>query len=144
MSRFSENIPTILIVVGFIMIFLGWNGAASLDYVQGQIPYMISGGIVGLALIFFGATGLVVKTIKRSQASQEELLRELTVSVARLSTSMAIANNGHVEDGELVIAGSRSFHLADCRIVKGRVGLAKLPRDEAVSEGLEPCRICDP
>ena len=29
---------------GFLLIVMGWNGAASVDYVQGQVPYLISGG----------------------------------------------------------------------------------------------------
>ncbi len=39
-----------LVALGGIIIFLAWNGAAGKDYAQGQIPYLISGGVGGLAL----------------------------------------------------------------------------------------------
>ena len=41
-------------IAGFVLIFLGWNGAASNDRVEAQIPYVVSGGIAGLALVVSG------------------------------------------------------------------------------------------
>ena len=52
--------PTVaLLVIAFAMTGLDWNVAASVDYAQGQIPYMISGGLIGLGFVFF-ACGMVV------------------------------------------------------------------------------------
>ena len=36
-----------LALLGFLLIFLGWNGAGSYDDVPAQFPYLISGGIAG-------------------------------------------------------------------------------------------------
>jgi hypothetical protein len=54
-----------LVALGFIIVFLGWNGAAGKDYTQGQIPYLISGGITGLGLILCGLTVVIVQAVRR-------------------------------------------------------------------------------
>ncbi len=46
------------IVVGFVFMFLGWYGAARTPREIEQIPYLISGGFIGLGLVFVG--GLIL------------------------------------------------------------------------------------
>lgn len=45
----------VLPVIGVVVIGLGWWGASGTKYVYQEIPYVISGGIFGLALVFIGA-----------------------------------------------------------------------------------------
>ena len=48
-------IPAALaVLVGFNLIFLGWWGASRTHRQVEQIPYLISGGLIGLALVFVG------------------------------------------------------------------------------------------
>ncbi len=47
-------------LLGFIVIAIAWNGAAGVDYTQGQVPYLISGGLGGLCLVVVGAALVVV------------------------------------------------------------------------------------
>ena len=65
-----------LVVAGFIALFLAWNGAAGKDYVEGQLPYVISGGLVGIALV---GAGLTVINVQARRADQVELLNKLEV-----------------------------------------------------------------
>lgn len=44
----------ILVGLGVVSIILAWIGAANTTDVFEQIPYMISGGLLGLALVFIG------------------------------------------------------------------------------------------
>ena len=37
--------------LGLLLVFMGWNGAASVDRVPSQFPYLISGGCAGLCLV---------------------------------------------------------------------------------------------
>jgi cytochrome c biogenesis protein CcdA len=46
------------IVAGFVFMFLGWYGAARTARQIEQVPYLISGGFIGLGLVFVG--GLVL------------------------------------------------------------------------------------
>lgn len=68
------SVGVLLVVAGIIALFLGWNGAADKDFVQGQIPYLISGGLVGISLV---ASGLLVINIQTRRADQAELLNRL-------------------------------------------------------------------
>ncbi|MEY2477514.1 MAG: hypothetical protein QOG87_2829 [Actinomycetota bacterium] len=54
-----------LVGLGFVLIFFGWNGAAGKDYTQGQIPYLISGGVAGLALVLCGLAVVIVQAVRR-------------------------------------------------------------------------------
>jgi hypothetical protein len=68
----------LLVVAGFVALFLAWNGAAGKDYVEGQLPYVISGGLVGLALV---GAGLTVINVQARRADQAELLSRLEALV---------------------------------------------------------------
>ena len=45
----------VLVVAGFYAVVLGWHGAASRTSPALQLPYLVSGGFGGLAMITFGA-----------------------------------------------------------------------------------------
>ena len=45
----------VLAIAGFAVIGLGWWGASGTKYVYQEIPYVISGGIFGVALVIVGA-----------------------------------------------------------------------------------------
>ena len=49
---------------GGVVIGLGWFGAAAKDCVQCQIPYLLSGGAAGLALIVFGVALLLLAQVR--------------------------------------------------------------------------------
>lgn len=43
---------------GLVAIALGWRGAAATEFVPFQVPFLVSGGLVGLALLVF-ALGMI-------------------------------------------------------------------------------------
>ena len=45
----------VIAIAGFAVIGLGWWGASGTKYVYQEIPYVISGGIFGAALVIVGA-----------------------------------------------------------------------------------------
>jgi hypothetical protein len=79
-----------LVGLGFVIIFLGWNGAAGKDYTQGQIPYLISGGIVGLALVLCGLAVVIVQAVRR-----EAML--LASRLDRLAEALGAPTDGNGE-----------------------------------------------
>jgi hypothetical protein len=65
-----------LVLAGFVLMFLGWYGAAHTARQIEQIPYLISGGFIGLGLVFLGAltlaSALWMSILQRfSEASDE-------------------------------------------------------------------------
>ncbi|MFA5787115.1 MAG: hypothetical protein WDA71_09085, partial [Actinomycetota bacterium] len=114
-----------------------------------QLPYLISGGATGLALVFLGGTLLTIDGARRDRARLEHALSELAEVVERLPSTPvhdAAATQSRVEgDGEdTVIMGAHSFHLSGCRLADGKSGLKRAARSRAVELGLDPCRICKP
>ena len=136
---------------GFIAIFLGWNGAASFDRVPAQFPWLISGGIAGLALVIIGASLIVVENNRRDRAALRASLDELRVLLEH-SPAAASSNGGFARPtaptqalpAEAVVAGASSYHDPSCRLVADRPDLEVIDRSEAQSRDLTPCRICTP
>jgi hypothetical protein len=135
------------IAVGILIIGLAWNGAAGVDFVQGQVPYLLSGGFLGLALVVFGAALVVVQSNRRDRSVLEAQLRELNTAIARLANavgSSAAATNGNPgANPDRVVIGSSSYHRPDCRLVADK-GLPSTTLEAARAEGLTPCRVCQP
>jgi hypothetical protein len=81
-----------LCVIGFALIAIAWNGAAELDYIQGQFPYFISGGMTGISLIIVGVTIMVIETLRRDAELRTIQIERVTASLAVLTKEMAPAD----------------------------------------------------
>ena len=134
-----------LVVAGFVLVFLGWNGAASVDRVQGQFPYLLSGGVAGLCLVVVGVGVIIVQAQRADRAELQATLEALREALERLSGGGA--NGGpaaHAPEGS-VVAGADSFHRPGCLLVEGRTDVEVLPdAATALGRGLNPCRVCNP
>ena len=75
-----------LIVFGFVCILLGWYGAAHSPYLYQEVPYLISGGLLGVALVIGG--GVLVRSAW-SMRQVEEDRRNAWPSSARSTGSSA-------------------------------------------------------
>ena len=57
------------VVLGFVFMFFGWYGAARVSRQIEQVPYLISGGFIGLGLVFVGglllASSIWLSMLKR-------------------------------------------------------------------------------
>ncbi len=66
----------ITLVLGFIFMFFGWYGAARTPRQIEQIPYLISGGFIGLGLVFVGglllASAMWMSMLQRFAKDAEE------------------------------------------------------------------------
>ena len=131
-----------LCVLGFLLVFLGWNGAASNDSVVEQFPYLLSGGVAGLTLVLIGVGMLIVQNQRADRVALQGSLDALREAIERGGgSSPAAALSG----GEgLVIAGRDSFHRPTCHLVDARDDATVLTTAEAGARGLQPCRLCAP
>ena len=146
-NQLGGKLGILLCIGGFVAMFLGWNGAASYDRVPAQFPYLVSGGLVGLALVIIGAAMIVVETNRKGRDELLETLADLraafesggaAVAPAALAATAPLALDG------LVVAGASSYHRPDCHLVSGRDNVSHVTTDEAEAEGLSACRICNP
>ena len=145
-ARLGGQLGLACIAVGLLIIGLAWNGAASIDFVSGQVPYLLSGGAVGLGLIMLGAALVVVQNGRRDRSLIEAQLKELNLAVTRLANAIGgggpAGHNGGRRPVQ-VLVGRSSFHRPDCRLAQGK-DLPVTTIEAAEAEGLSPCRICHP
>lgn len=82
-SRLGGQLGVGLCALGFLLVFLGWNGAASVDRIPSQFPYLISGGVAGLCFVVLGVGMLVVQNQRTDRAALQASLRELQEAMER-------------------------------------------------------------
>lgn len=145
--------------LGLVAVLLGWWGAAHTPYVFEQVPYLISGGLLGLGLLFLGAffyfahwlTQLVKEQRTQSAAvlaALDRLQERLAARPADGNPSPVVASNGTHPDvvrsaaSDALVATERGTmaHRRDCVVVSGKTGL----RAVGAADGLAPCKLCEP
>jgi hypothetical protein len=94
MKKLSPNAATYtavaLIAIGLLMVFLGWNGAAGVEAardLRAQFPYLLSGGLFGVALV--GAGLVLVRTFEGRRDAKEIVaqLERLALAVERMEVA---------------------------------------------------------
>ena len=143
---------------------MGWYGAAHSRVDQQQIPYLISGGLLGLGAIIAGAllywAHWLYRIYDQSDAQHLEFMQIQTeirdallgggAGVARsaspgrsedaVDVTTARSTNG---DAFVATASGSNFHRPDCPIVaRHSRGLRTI--SERATRNLAPCRICEP
>jgi hypothetical protein len=140
----------LLMPLGIFAIFLGWYGVAHTKYQYDQLPYVVSGGLLGLALVFLGGFLYFGAWLAKIGNEQRESARQLTDAMLVLvdlvgkqggSLSATGTATDHPAD-ELVLAGAGStVHRRDCPLIAHRDDLHPLTGDQS---GLGTCRVCRP
>jgi hypothetical protein len=144
-ARLGGQLGLGFVAAGLLVIGLAWNGAASIDFVSGQVPYLLSGGALGLGLIVLGAAMVIVQNSRRDRAIVEAQLRELNTAIGRLANAIGGGGVGGHNGGRepQVVLGRSSYHRPECRLAQGK-NLPASTIDAAEAEGLSACRICQP
>src|SRR5688572_12706452 len=108
-SKLGGLLGLVYCIIGIFLIFLGWNGTASNDRVQSQLPYVVSGGIGGLALVIIGAALIVSQSLRNDRVELRGGLDDLRQSIDRLASGAApsapMAGTATIAGGEAVLAG---------------------------------------
>jgi hypothetical protein len=147
-----------LVVAGLASILVAWVGTSRTVLVAGQIPYLVSGGLTGLGMVFLGGflyfghwqAALVKENRARGEADSENLallresIEELTAAIRDGMTSATVAaasERSGVPATRLVATPNGSMmHRLNCAAVSGKSGLRTVSADE----GLKACGICRP
>lgn len=136
-----------LLPVGVTALVLGWFGVASHGYVFLQLPYLVSGGLLGLALTVLSGLLYLASWISRTSAvqrRQNEAILDALTSLQRTITAVgsggANRSNGHAARFVATPSGSM-FHRPDCAVVASRDDLREVAADDT---GRKPCGMCEP
>lgn len=153
-DQVMEIVGIALLPVGLTALLIGWLGVASNGLVFLQLPYVVSGGLLGVGLLFASGTIYLASWISRTAAVQrrqnDELLRALTqlqqtvavLPLAGASGQGRAGNGGRGHGGQYVATPSGTmFHRPDCAIVTGREDLREVEPDDS---RMKPCGMCAP
>ena len=151
----------VLLPLGLVMVLLSWYGAAHTPYLFEQVPYLISGGLLGLGLVLTGGFVLFGSWIARTAREQQAVSYELLDAVRAVRDELASRpvapvqvttqrgrrtsngnGSGHAGDGLVATANGSMLHRPDCVVVAHREDLHAVSSQE--SGALQPCRLCAP
>ena len=103
--RLGRILGLTFIAGGFVLLYFAWNGAASRNFVEGQVPYLLSGGFTGVGLIITGSLLLLISTARAERQVVTDKFDELALLLARTLNRMQVtSSNGSAEGQEQVIA----------------------------------------
>ncbi len=140
-GKLGSPLSIVLIGLGLLIIAIGANGIRSNGTVVQQMPYLLTGGVLGMAFVVFGSAYLLVQNGRQDRARLEAKLDEVIAALAVRPSAGAPASPRDVSG--LVVAGTASFHSPTCRL-DGRESVTYLTPGEARAANLKPCRVCKP
>lgn len=145
----------VLMPLGVILVFIGWYGAAHTTRLFEEVPYLISGGLLGIVLSTIGAALYFGYWLTRIVAGERQMIEVLARMEARLDGAAAEGNGtGSSGTGAAVAASTAPgtfvatrtgsmFHRPDCPVVadrpQGELRSVKLP-----ATSMSPCKLCAP
>lgn len=161
-AAFGGRTALLLVAIGLLVIGFGYLGASDAHVgrevlVQAQLPYLLSGGFLGLAIVVIGAAVLVAQSTRADSVRLEARLAQLVdtatapaglrgASGPRTGAAFDAATTGEIPSNlaGLVAVGAASYHTPTCRLVQGRDDVLYRTPAEARAQRLKPCRVCQP
>jgi hypothetical protein len=142
----------VMIPLGAVLILAGWYGAAHTTLPWEQTPYVISGGLLGLALVVAGASFYFGYWLTRLVGGERELLAVLSRIEERLGAAegqrpaVPAGARGVVSGAGATLVATRSgslFHRPECQVVAGR-SPKELRAVDVSAPGMSACKLCAP
>ena len=94
-----------LVLAGIVLVIIGWVGTSQTVLVAGQIPYVVSGGLLGLGLIFLGGflyfgywLALLVREGRTRRQGEDADLARVAVSLEQANETLERISELLVED----------------------------------------------
>lgn len=146
----------ILIAIGAILLLAGYLGVSREVIVARQIPYLVSGGLVGLAVITIGGRLLLIEDLRRDSGRLDRLekaVQELhqvllyrpdAPSLAEATAASSVNGAKVAATKLLVLPGGESFHRPDCPVVGDKSSGRSVTLETAQRKGLHACPLCQP
>ena len=146
----------VLVAIGLLLLLIAYLGVSREVLVAKQLPYLVSGGLTGLAAVTLGSRLLLIEDLRRDAGRLDRLERAVTELHAVLLSrpdapdplgvpARTAAANGHPAPEQLLaLTGGDSFHRGDCPLVEGKSTSRPLTATAAQRKGLRACPMCQP
>jgi hypothetical protein len=133
----------VLALLGAVALFLGWYGVSGTPVPAKQLPYLVSGGLTGVALVVLAAAFFATDDVRRRFADLERMERKVDALYELLTEDEPVVTTA-AATALLALDSGTSYHLPDCRLVVGKAAAHALRSSDVTTRGLAPCRVCDP
>ncbi len=125
-----------------MLLVVAWYDISGTANLYEQLPYLVSAGFSGLALIIVGSALTVAGRNDRVERRLAQLVEAFT-EAASTPPPDEVADTGPGDDTFLVAAGGQTYHRPDCLLLRGKATSEAEPA--AMSAGdLTPCPVCQP
>lgn len=131
-------------VAGFAALAIAWRGVAAQLAVPLQVPYALSGGIGGLALIGTGAAIATAQANRAAGAVERHHLGALRSASADMAGVLGTSSSHGSVAEDLVVPGRSTYHLATCPVAARLADTSQVPKGVAQERGLRACGRCQP
>lgn len=137
---------SVLMPLGILLIMIGWYGAAHTKYQYDQMPYLVSGGVLGLGLtcaggfLYFGAWLSKMASEQRESAHRFSDTMLLLADLVSRSGAPAEPVDAAAAAPVLTSTGN-TVHRRDCPLIAERDDLREVSVEVT---GLRPCAACQP
>ena len=139
MRRFQPALAWGLVGAGVLLLVLGWYGVSGESLTAKQLPYLVSGGLGGVALVVLAAALLMTQDAARQLDRLDRVEQRVTTLYELLVEELVPAA---LEDADLVrVAGGATYHRPTCPLVTGK---ETAPLTAADRLALRPCDVCSP
>ncbi|MCU1448933.1 MAG: hypothetical protein JWP02_1103 [Acidimicrobiales bacterium] len=139
----------VLMPLGVVLVLAGWYGASHTTRLFEEIPYLISGGMLGIVLSAIGAALYFGYWLTRLVAGDRQIVEVLARIEARLDASESNGSGGSTAAAGAVGAAfvatrtGTMFHRPQCPVVADRPD-KELRRITLPASGMSPCKLCAP
>jgi hypothetical protein len=139
----------VLVALGALALFLGWYGVSGQSLTAKQLPYLISGGLTGIALVVIGAVFLAADHLRRQVGRLDGIERKVDDLYALLVLEpppIAATEPVRAVDpaGFVALPSGSTFHRPTCALVRGKPDVVAVDDQAIADRSLEPCPVCDP
>jgi len=137
----------VLMPLGVVLVIIGWYGAAHTSRLFEEIPYLISGGMLGIVLSSIGAALYFGYWLTRIVAGERQIVDVLARMEAKLEAAnveSGVAGGAVDAPGRFVATPTGTmFHRPECPVVADRPA-SELRTVTLPATGMSPCKLCAP
>jgi hypothetical protein len=81
-------------IAGFVLLLIAWGQVAGETQVSLQLPYLVSAGLTGLALVMVGLTVVTIASEQRDAAARDRQMDQLVSILDELNATLSAAKDG--------------------------------------------------
>jgi hypothetical protein len=142
-DRMLLVVGAVFMPLGVVLVVAGWYGASHTTRLFEEVPYLISGGLLGLLIAMLGAAFYFGHWLTRVVAGQRDIVTALERIEEVLVGDTPAVRVADVVDNFVATPSGTLYHRPDCQVIASREGNGLRPIHPPVP-GMKPCKLCLP